>query len=178
MNSPTPISYSQLQPGKVYNRVYIGDNDAYARINGKITFRVIQTEPIMKAADLFCQFGHPLDAHLAGHEWTSRNLERAFQDYQIYEPQSEDEWFKKSARLSSVQEAVRLGYVDVEALKGWADWRGTCPFETYSGKTVSLSLSVQDKVPDQPLLQTVFIVWETWEKLRKDFQALGIERVR
>ena len=177
--------HSELKAGRVYNRVYVGDNEAYARINGKITFLVLKTSPVLKVVELFDQFGDPLQNDLRSGVITISDQSAAFKDFDLYEPSGEAEWFKKSMIAPSLHEAIRGGLIKLVDAKRYADWQGTCPFVAHCGggpnyglEAVTTHFCMEDQIDGQPLLQSVFIVWKTWDALRADFKVAGISRVR
>ena len=167
-------SYKDLRKGRVYNRVYVGDNKAYARINGKETFRVLETSPMLHVSILFDQFGDPLQQDLGGRNGpTFTDPVAAFRDFEIFEPKDESEWFKKSVRVASLAEAIALGLDPAEIRGKRLKTDGFTPRWSADSKTLAAvygRFSVEDKTP-QPYLQTIFVVWESWEQLKADYAA-------
>jgi hypothetical protein len=172
-------NYTKLKKGRVYNRVYVGDNKAYAKINGKETFLVLRTEPHLEVVVLFDQFGSPLADDLRGGVITFGAPEIAFKNFELFEPSNKSEWFKKSTKVKSLGAALKRKLITLKAIKVTADWRGQCPFMPTFGrdnklKGVQCSFRVEGKMKD-PFLQTVFIVWKNWERLIADFKKYGIK---
>lgn len=173
-------SSSHFCVGGIYNIVYIGDNTAYAAINGRRTIRVTATDPKIKFVTLFDQFGNPLIEDIRSQEITAGT--ESFKEDEIFEPEDESEWFKKSARFSSLQEALKQELVTKEGIQRIANWCGTSPFiahltglgHSLAGVTCSFYES-DGRAPKQPLLQCVYIVWKNWKDLKTDFELLGIK---
>lgn len=168
------INYTWLDKGKIYNRVYVGSNDAYARINGKETFLVLKTEPVLAVQVLYDQFGSPYSEDLRGGVVTFTSPKIAFKEFELFEPENESEWFKKSTRVNCLQEAIDRKLIP-ESLVAHKriNSNGFVPTTSGAGMIgVHWHISVEDKT-DQPLLQTVYVVWKNWEELRADFQKFG-----
>jgi hypothetical protein len=66
-------SWKELKKGGIYNRVYVGKNKIYAKINGKETFEVLEKEPILRIQILFGVSGNPLNPKTGNNElkWTA-----------------------------------------------------------------------------------------------------------
>ncbi len=171
-------SPTELRTGHVYNCVYVGDNDAYARINGKETFLVINIKPL-ETVELFDQFGDPYTDDIRSTLTTHGSITGAFKECEIFQPSNESEWFRKSVRVNSLADALKQGGITIADIKRKADWRGQSPFVTTIDcnqklKGIHCSFCVEDKT-DRPLLQTVFVVWQTWVELADDFKKQGIK---
>ena len=173
---------AQLRKGRIYNRVYVGNNQAYAKINGKETFLVLQTKPNLQVVELFDQFGSPYEKNIPSSVITYEMPEVAFKDFEIFEPTKESEWFKKSVVVKSLVTALKRKYVTLGGLKKLADWHGMCPFVASMGRNMKLvgvhcHFCVEGKTKDL-LLQTVFVVWKDWSRMQADFKKVGIPKVR
>jgi hypothetical protein len=173
--------WKNLKVGDVFNRIYVGDNKAYAKINGKGTLRVIETRPEFQAVELFAQFGSPTTEELQSRTITFSNPDLAFKDSELFVPSNESEWFKKSVKVHSLKKALRLG-VTLSDIRKYASWSGYCPFVAhmngapdYGLRCVSCQFDVEGRDKTQPLLQTVFVVWRTWNSLIADFKRLKIK---
>lgn len=171
-------SWRDMRVGIVYNRVYIGENTAYGRINGKETFLVLETAPL-QTVELFSQFANAHTDDLRSSTTTFDNPDIAFKEFDVFEPENEGEWFKKSIKFSSLADPLNQGLITRANIELVADWRGRCPFTvTWGDAQKMLGVECGFGVEDQtmhPLLQTVFIVWPNWVELRADFKKLGIE---
>jgi hypothetical protein len=171
-------SPAQFRVGGIYNVVYVGPNTAYARINGKETVRITAIEPQLKSVTLFHRFGNPLNQHIEACECTYGT--QSFTECEIFEPSDESEWLKKSVAFATLQEPLEQGLVTMDDIKRIADRHDKSrfiPYMTGPGHGlagVTCLFNTEDTVPDQPLLQSVFIVWKNWEDLRKDFARLEI----
>lgn len=170
-----------LRVGGIYNVVYTGDNEAYARINGRSTIRITELSPKMKSVTLFDQFGDPTKDDIRSNEATYGT--KPFGDSDIFEPDDESQWLKKSLKFGSLQEALDQGLITMETIKSMAAWHNSnqSPFVAHWGPAPkreviarSCCFRVEDKVPTHPLLQSVFIVWKNWEEEQADFGRIGI----
>jgi hypothetical protein len=171
---------SSLSLGGVYNVMYVGDNAEYAKIEGKRTIRVTEIEPKLKFVTLFAKIGNPLRKDIQGPETTCGT--EPFTEYEIFEPKNESEWFKKSIKFTSLQEALQQELVTEAEIQSCANWYSTCPFVAHmTGPERSLEGVVCEfDIPDgrgtkHPLLQSVYIVWKNWEEMKADFELLGLK---
>ena len=168
------MHYSQMQKGKVYNLVYVGENEAYAKINGKRTIRVVNVSPI-QYVELFDQFGDPLRDNIPSAVTTIRAPDHVFKNDQISEPADESEWFKHSMKVLSLDEAMENG-VSLAQIRacGSGSLRDVPVFDR---DMVLLGRYVQFNVEGQtnrPMLQTIFVCWSNYEIMRADFQRHGV----
>lgn len=173
------ISLSDLKVGGIYNRVYTGPNEAYAKINGKETFLVLKKNPELKACILFDQFGNVLTDDLRSNEITFPCPERAFKEFDIFRPEGEAEWFKKSIKFSSIKEAVEIGFITNDDVKELA--KSSLSFQVFipillrnNTTKVYCSFSVEGKTGSQ-FLQRVYILWNSWEDLKKEFKEMNLK---
>lgn len=174
----TLIRPEEMQLNKVYNLVYVGDNEAYAKINGKRTIRVTATEPNLQYVELYDNFGSPTFDDLPGSTTYVGNPSEAFKEDEITEPADETEWFKKSVKFSSLVEAVEAGVLTPDDIKSLRVRSSSSPFVSVSnraGKFIGLytGFNVEGKTT-QPYLQQVYIWWNTWEDMYADFEAYGV----
>lgn len=167
-------SWKDIVVGRVYNRVYVGPNEAYAKINGKETFRVVATSPQLEVQVLFSQFGSLFSEEFESNMITFGYPDIAFKEFELYEPADESEWFKKSVRCSSIGEALERGLLTAE------DVSNKC-FDTgrfipcHSGVEflgVYGRFSVEGKTKF-PVLQAVFVHWKDWKELRAELGKYG-----
>ena len=170
--------HQEFRSGGTYCSTYVGENKAYARINGKRTILVKRTEPDLVFVELFDQFGDPFTEDIRGGEITSMAADLLFGDREVFEPESENEWFKHSMKFDSLSTPLAQGLITKKDIEEKASWGTRCPFTAVFGldhkfKGVSARFDVEDKTP-LVLLQAVFIVWPTWEALREDFEGLDI----
>lgn len=173
-------STSHFRVGGIYNIVYVGSNTSYAHINGKRTIRVTAIEPKLKFVTLFDQFGDPLSKDLKSNEATCGA--EPFKEDQFFEPDDQSEWFKKSTKLGSLQEALDQELITKDDIQRIAKHRTMSPFVAHmTGPKLSLA-SVSclfhtsiGRGPKQPLLQSVYIVWTNWEELKIDFERQGFK---
>ena len=167
--------WKEMVKDGIYNTVYVGDNETYAKINGRQTIVVLGLKPF-RFQELFYQFGNPFTDDLRGEVVTSELPEECFKDREIFVPEKDTQWFKKSMRVKSIAAAIQQKLLTKTYLKGLRLNNGYfCPhFDAKSKlKGVVGDFSVEGKTA-QPLLQAVFIVWKTWEDLFRDFKAIGI----
>ncbi|MES2087807.1 MAG: hypothetical protein V4467_02310 [Patescibacteria group bacterium] len=170
--------YSKLVKGRVYNMVYVGENKAFGRIDGKETFRVLETRPELKTVTLFDMFGDPHTPDLSAGPVTYGSPAVSFKDFELFEPTNETEWYKKSAKFTSLGAAFEQGLITQDDIEDMGKPRNRCPFMPSFGHDnkmlgVECGFSVEDKTK-YPLLQTVFVVWPNWETLYADFKKFGV----
>ncbi|MFZ4648383.1 MAG: hypothetical protein ACOYMB_01965 [Patescibacteria group bacterium] len=170
-------SWRDLKIGIIYNRVYNGNNAAYAKVNGKETFIVTETDSVLKVQELFARFGSPFSDELRREISTFTHPEIAFKEFDLYEPESKNEWFIKSVKLNSLAEALDAKLINLDSIKGFGKNRKN--FIAHFGENMKMlgvecSFSVEG-APDNPLLQTVYIVWKTWEEQRNDFAKYNVK---
>jgi len=160
-------SHKQFAVGKVYNRVYVGDNDAYAKINGKETFIVIATSPELQTQTLFDQFGSAFSDELRGGVVTFGSPEVAFADFEIYEVEDKSEWFIKS-RYMTCKEALESGLLFPSEIrsKPSSHWSGSKTFQV-------CTYNVEDRCSDNPFLQCIVVKWESYAAMKSDFELYG-----
>lgn len=167
-------SVAELQVDRVYNMVYTGNNDAYAKFNGKQTFIVTATEPQLKTVTLYDQFGSLHSDEIRGGEITYGDNLSVFKEYDIFEPESEAEWFKKSVKVTSLDEALERRLITAGDITKRV-WR-TSTFVTMSenGSFFGLytSFMVEGKT-DRQYLQVVNVFWKSWNEMRGDFNKHG-----
>ncbi len=173
------IGLNDLKVGGIYNRVYTGPNEAYAKINGKETFLVSEITPTLKAFILFDQFGNVTANDLRSNEITFPCPELAFEEFDIFRPEGEAEWFKKSIKFSSLKEATDVGFIsqgDVKELVRLSFVRQVfIPILCWNNKTkVYCSFSVEGKTGSQ-FLQRVYVLWNSWEDLKKEFKEMNVK---
>jgi len=163
-------SYKDLQVGKIYNRVYTGDNEAYARINGKKTFAVISISPEFKIQTLFDQFGSIFSNELRSKEITISDLEKAFAEYEFYEVENSNEYFVKS-QFMTLQEALEQDLITFTEIKEKTDSRNITSINF--GKGWYIKFHVEGRSKTNIYLQTVFVKWTSREKMESDFSQIG-----
>lgn len=168
-------SFTQLVIGGIYNRVYTGPSEAYRRINGKETFQVVQTDPVLGIETLYDQFGSAHTEELRLRQITIPCPEKAFEEFELYECEDSSEWFRKSVRVSSLDEALQNG-LPISEIQG-KNFRNT-NFVAMWGHGqkffgLTLSFNVEDKT-SQPLLQAIVILWKTWDEMYADFEKHGV----
>ena len=167
-------SYMEFEVGKVYNRVYVGENEAYAKVNGKITFIVTEVDPILTVDELFGQFGNPLTDDIRRSGIFFKCPKIALADFELSEPTNKSEWFIKSEKKGSVDEIIRAGIPrDLLCNTRIASGRFVPCFGRGSEmRGVYRHFSLEGRV-DNPYLQSVFGVWRNWEELHRDFRNHG-----
>ncbi|MCK9351696.1 MAG: hypothetical protein WCT49_01880 [Candidatus Paceibacterota bacterium] len=168
-------SWKELQKGRVYNQIYIGRNADYAKINGKETFKVLDTKPELRLYVLYGQFGWPTKDDLRSTKIPVPNPDMYFEDFELFEPADESEWFKKSMKFSSVATALQEGLLKAEDICNIEIARSVfSPF--YDAKSRSGGIWLYFPVEGRtvlPLLQTVYIVWKNWDEVRADLEKHG-----
>lgn len=169
-------SWREMVVGAIYNSVYVGDNKAYAKVNGKQTIVILGKDPL-RFQELFDQHGDPFTIDMRDSVITSELPDKLFEHCEIYEPANETEWFKKAVRFDSITTAVQLGLVTMEWLKH-LQLRSNyfVPHFGAQGKMQGVvgEFCVEDKT-QVPFLQTVVIVWKNWSDLFADFERIGID---
>lgn len=176
------LQVRDMKVGGIYNVVYVGQNHEYGRINGKYTIRVVETIPKFKFYQIFYQFGWIDSDELRSPMHTAEDVERCFRDEEIYEPENESQWFKHSLKFKGLAEALKRGVLTLDAIRD-------CPVNSRVNSSGSpfvsvaspdcksswlyASFNVEDKTAE-PLLQRVYIRWDTWEKMRADFRQYGV----
>jgi hypothetical protein len=169
-------SFKEFQAGRIYNRVYTGSNDAYGRVNGKETFIVIQTEPILQTQTLFDQYGSVTTDDLRQNGPTTfQRPDIAFTEYDLFEPSDKSEWFIKSVRVGSLREALDANLLDRSAFEN-KQFRGD-RYVSHSGRNFehlgfSMHFSVEGG-PNNPYLQTVYVLWKTYNLMKEDLARFG-----
>ncbi len=171
-------SWKDLKKGGVYNQVYVGDNEAYAKVNGKQTFIVIETTPALKTETLFDEFGSVYSDELRSPTATyPKDPELAFKDVELFEPKDKSEWFIKSVKITSLAAALKANLIKMEDIKDSrmrSSW-----FTPFFGPKRELlgvyhSFSIEGTL-ENPLLQSVFVIWKTWDALYADFAQYGVD---
>lgn len=168
---------SEMEAGKVYNLVYAGDNAAYARINGRRTVLVTATKPALAYVELYAQFVSPTTDDLRSDPITVEAPAIAFAETEIWEVDDESQWLRKSMRVGSLGEAVERGVLTIEDIAYYQDRRPRdVAVSNLEGRHVGryLGFNVEDKTA-QPLLQCVYVWWNTWDAMRDDFRRHGVE---
>ncbi|MES2985873.1 MAG: hypothetical protein V4686_01965 [Patescibacteria group bacterium] len=166
-------NYTQFKVGGIYNRVYIGPNEAYAKINGKETFIVTSLTPL-EAQVLYAQNGSLHTSEIRGGKTTFTDPDYAFKNFDLFEPEGEDEWFKKSARCTSISEAIKKNLLTPEQVKQTSIREGNIVshwghqgFEFHSyGFNV-------EPTTEFPYLQRVYICWKDRDTAKIDAVANG-----
>jgi hypothetical protein len=174
-------SPAEMQAGKVYNLIDIGPNKAYARINGKRTILILETTPKLKYVQLYDAHCIVASDHLRGHPCTIDDLARAFEEDEIFEPASQDEWFKHSAKVRTLADGIAQGLLTREQIQK-EPVRSRLTLIDASGAGgkrlgIYTFFSVEDQT-NQPLLQYVYVWWDSEEEMRKDFEEYGVTIVR
>lgn len=163
-------SYKDFRKGKIYNRVYVGENQAYAKINGKETFIVLKIRPSLQVQILFDRFGSVNTDDLRSGIVTFDCPEKAFAEFEFFEPENRDEWFIKSAKLGSLAEAIKAGFIKREQIENLKMNAKELVFFHNIGVYRQFSVN---GVPENPYLQNVYVLWKTFEAARKDFADYG-----
>jgi len=165
------IAWKDFVVGGIYCRVYVGPNTSYSKINGKWTFRVLTTTPELTVRILFSEFGNALVEEITSDIITFTHPDIAFTGYEIFEPANEDEWFKKSARFTSLQDAIDAGLIrEIDVLKHTRFI--ACTDEKGKLVGVRTHFPVEGKTKF-PFMQSVFLVWKDWDCMRADYATHG-----
>lgn len=170
------VSHKDLQVGKIYSKVYTGGNEAYARINGKQTFRVIEVSPNLKTVTLHDQFGSGFSKQLTSNEGTYTHPEIAFADYLVYETPDPDDWFIKAV-WSTPEEAIKKGLLTSQdfshRVKISRDpWRRGNYGQTSHSPGPGLSsffvvrFDVEGRSAAHPYLQSLVMRWDSMAEMR------------
>lgn len=173
---------TDLRLGKVYNLEYVGDNEAYARVNGKRTILILEVRPEFKYVKLYSAYGDPLCEDIRDDSPTTVcELASSFKEDQITEPAGEDDWFKHSMRFTSLYDALHAGVLTEQRIKSHPVGRRSarnailCPADSKGCLGAYTRFCFEDKPhPQYPQLQSVFIVWKTWSAAAADFKCHGV----
>ncbi len=171
-------SAKEMQQGKVYNLVYTGSNEAYGKVNGKRTIRVTQTEPTFQYIQLYDQFGHACFDDLHSGEVTVSDLSLTFNEDEIFEPEGEEEWFKHSAKFTSLGAAVQQGLLTIEQIEQFPVKLNRNSFVAHMNQQSKLQgvfTSFNAKSATNPMLQRIYIWWSSWEEVYADFRQYGVD---
>lgn len=165
-------SYKEFEKGKIYNRVYVGENKAYANINGKQTFIVVDLEPELVVQTLFAQFGSVQSDRLTSNEITFGSPEITFNGYELYEVENEKEWFKKS-QIMTLDEAVSAGFITPDDIRRRA--KHFIAIWLDPGNGYYNSYPVGGKSKTNPYLQMVYFKWNSIEEMESDLAKYEAE---
>lgn len=167
--------FGEMRLGGIYNLVYVGPNAAYARINGKRTILVTALEPELQYVELFDQFGNPLKEDIRSETTTVGSPELGFAETEISEPADQSEWFKHALKVSSLEEALAHGVTREDI--AWYQGRNGRIVPTIGERLlgVQVNFGVEDRLPNRPLLQSVYVVWKDWEAVYADFARYGVD---
>lgn len=168
-------SWKQLRVGGVYSRVYVGPNEAYARVNGKETFRVLKTKPSLEVQILFEQFGSLFSNEITSDIVTFSSPEKAFEEFEIFEPYTESQWFVKSTMVTTIEEGINRGLLLIDEVRDrtftsrefTVYWWG----EKLSSRP-SLSFS-REGISGNQYFQRTFVLWDSWEAARAELGCHG-----
>ena len=170
-------SSSDMEEGKIYNLVYVGDNAAYAKINGKRTVLVLVTAPELQYVELYDSFGCVTTEDLRSGTITVGCPAVAFEETEIYEPVDETEWFKHSMKVTSLTEAIERGVLTHDDIAIYRNRRfNDVAVSGAHGKLLGryLSFHVEGKTT-QPYLQWVYVWWNSWEQMQVDFKRYNVD---
>ena len=158
-------SYKDFKKGEIYNRIYVGDNTAYAGVEGKETFQVLEIEPVLKVEILFGRSGSIFTNDLRGPIIEFINPQYAFREFELFEPIDKNEWFIKSVKVASIADALNAGYIthkETDNREILARFFITC-------LDTGVYLKFYSKgIPTNPYLQTVMVLWKTWDNARTE----------
>ena len=161
---------TQFVVGRIYNSIYIGSNDAYAKINGRQTIIIVTAmSSKLQYQVLFDQFGSVFSDELRSGVITSSAPERAFAECELYEIDNKSEWFVKS-QFMTLQEALNENLITLDEIKK----------SPKSGRVVSISpdgfytsYSVEGKSEKNPYLQRLYVKWSSYKEMEDDFVKYG-----
>lgn len=164
------MNIKDLKPGKIYNKVYTGDNKAYGRINGKSTIEIVYNQDgIVKYQELYSTTGSAFKKDLRSGVITCSSPDIAFKNYEIKEVSDESEYFIHN-QLFSLDEAISQGLIELSALEYL--FRDQSKNFVRVGSVTGLDgkpmiqVGCEGKSKDNPFLQTVTIVWGSWGEMR------------
>ena len=167
-------SYRELEVGKIYNRVYVGPNKAYAKINGRQTFEVTATEPVFQYQILRDKFGDCASEEIRSGVITSSRPDLLFKEVELFEVDDKSEWFIKS-EITTLKAALDEGLITIEDIKGKSSSKEhTSRAGCKSGPAFYTQFGVEGKSSDNPLLQTIYICWMSYEELEEGFAEFGV----
>lgn len=168
-------SYKDFRVGGIYNKVYVGTNAAFAKLNREETFEVIRTEPHLQIEVLFDPFGSVFTEDLRSGLITFGPPKEAFAQYELFEPADKSEWFIKSVKAASLTEAIEAELIPREQIEN-REMRTSdfLPCWTVVGKFFGVHHSFSIKgIPSNPYLQRVSILWKTLDDVKAELGQYG-----
>ncbi len=183
------VNFTKFKVGGIYNKTYVGNNEAYKKQNGKTTFEIVRFEKDgdkFYAKDLYAQFPRCSSERLDTNDWSwTITYLMKNTDYEYEEVFNEDHYYKHSVSLT-MKEAVEAGLIKLETLrrvfrdqsrdyirKGPVSYDHTRKDD--NGKTIygrSLVLLCEQGVSSNPLLQSVSFYWNNTEQFEADVRSV------
>lgn len=168
------LLHTDLKPGCIYNREYIGPNEAYKKSNGKTTFVVISVGEKLVIEELYSFSGDAMtDQHRS--RTTFSFPENICKEYVVYKCSDPKKWFihKKTMTL---EEAIESGAVTIENIrKIFRDqsksFIRTDPIVHYEGGKKCLEM-LAEPTEKYPYLSMVTFVFESSEDAKKKVRKI------
>lgn len=176
------LNAGAMKKDGIYNLVYVGNNDAYGKINGKRTILVTATTPKLEYVELHSQFVDSITDDLRSATTTVGDPLIAFKEDEIFEPENESQWYKHSAKITKLSDGIDQGILTREDILGHPVRSSHSPFVAVSGANGKFQgLYTRFGVEGQtnlPYLQAVYAWWDTWENMYADFKQFGVDAKR
>jgi hypothetical protein len=159
-------SYLDLQVGNIYNSVYTGPNNEYAAVNGKQTFKVIELEPYLKMRVLFDKQGSVYRNDLSVKVTTTRP-DITFAECDLFETEDKSQWFKKSAKVTSIAKALEANLITLNHIHGrMIPEREISQIINGNNRFKGFYFCIEVQgTKDNPYLQRVILVWKKREEM-------------
>ena len=112
------LDHTDLKAGRIYNREYTGENEAYKKSNGKTTFEVISVGEKLVIRELYSFSGYAIDKQHKSNRITFSVPEAICKEYIIYECSDPEKWFihKKAMTLQEAIESKAIIVKDLEKI--------------------------------------------------------------
>lgn len=173
------MNHGDFKLGRVYNRRYVGDNKAYAKINGNETFRVVNLEPL-QTEQLFDAFGSTFTPELLGGTVTYHNPVAAFNDFELSEPASVDDWYIHAQIFWGLDAALDAGQLTLAHLAERKHVKSVSCWDNRTEPSTThfyVCFYFGDGIPGcaNPYLQSIFVAWDNHTVMQQDLARFGVE---
>jgi len=124
---------------------------------------------------LFAESGNPFSDQFKYGPIIFSRPDYAFQEFEIFEPDDKSEWFIKSTKVTSLAQALEANLILLDEIKNQemnSSRFVPCFGADMKMKGVYLHFSVEG-TQQNPLLQSVFVVWGNWQEAEVDFAQYG-----
>jgi hypothetical protein len=110
------LSHTDLRPGIIYNREYIGPNETYKKSKGGTTFMVVPTGKKFVIRELYSPSRSISSEHHMGGEITFSEPENICNEYNVYECSDSKRWFIHK-KVMTLKEAISTKAINLGELK-------------------------------------------------------------